>query len=307
MIVAARPAPLAAGGRLGAEVPGRGERPTARRCTSWFLDLLRRSRILALGRRGAAPARRAGQRARAPRRRRRRPRARRAAARRRLRRCSLLLGAAGALLAWGALDAGAAPAAAAASTRGAASLWRRLLTLGRVLLATALGHALGASRPAWPSGSRRGCRASCSRWCRWWRPSRRRCSSRRWSRCSRPLGVGARLGQRRAHAARAPSGTSSSTSSPARPPSRPTCARRRAATASARWQRFRTLYLPAVFPYLVTGWVTAAGGAWNASIVAEYVSFRGEVARPPTASAPRISAAAAASGDFAVLGRRDRW
>jgi NitT/TauT family transport system permease protein len=43
------------------------------------------------------------------------------------------------------------------------------------------------------------------------------------------------------------------------------------------WQRFRTLYLPAVFPYLVTGWVTAAGGAWNASIVSEYVTFRGEV------------------------------
>ena len=35
----------------------------------------------------------------------------------------------------------------------------------------------------------------------------------------------------------------------------------------SRWQRFRSLYLPAVFPYLVTGWVTAAGGAWNASIV----------------------------------------
>jgi NitT/TauT family transport system permease protein len=40
-------------------------------------------------------------------------------------------------------------------------------------------------------------------------------------------------------------------------------------------ERFWTLYLPAVFPYLVTGWVTAAGGAWNASIVAEYVSHRG--------------------------------
>jgi len=41
--------------------------------------------------------------------------------------------------------------------------------------------------------------------------------------------------------------------------------------------RFRSLYLPSVFPYLVTGWVTAAGGAWNASIVAEYVTFRGRV------------------------------
>jgi NitT/TauT family transport system permease protein len=36
------------------------------------------------------------------------------------------------------------------------------------------------------------------------------------------------------------------------------------------WQRFWVLYFPAIFPYLVTGWVTAAGGAWNASIVAEY-------------------------------------
>ena len=44
-----------------------------------------------------------------------------------------------------------------------------------------------------------------------------------------------------------------------------------------RWQRFRMLYAPAVFPYLVTGWVTAAGGAWNASIVSEYVSFEGSV------------------------------
>jgi NitT/TauT family transport system permease protein len=35
------------------------------------------------------------------------------------------------------------------------------------------------------------------------------------------------------------------------------------------WQRFRDLYFPGVFPYLVTGWVTAAGGAWNASIISE--------------------------------------
>src|SRR5260370_6521036 len=43
-----------------------------------------------------------------------------------------------------------------------------------------------------------------------------------------------------------------------------------------RWQRFRVLYLPAVFPYLVTGWVTAAGGAWDASLVSEFVTFQGE-------------------------------
>jgi NitT/TauT family transport system permease protein len=39
--------------------------------------------------------------------------------------------------------------------------------------------------------------------------------------------------------------------------------------------RFVLLYLGAVFPYLVTGIVTAAGGAWNASIVAEAVHYRG--------------------------------
>ncbi len=35
-------------------------------------------------------------------------------------------------------------------------------------------------------------------------------------------------------------------------------------------QRWRKLILPGIFPYLVTGMVTASGGAWNASIVAEY-------------------------------------
>jgi NitT/TauT family transport system permease protein len=36
-----------------------------------------------------------------------------------------------------------------------------------------------------------------------------------------------------------------------------------------RWQRWTRLYLPAIFPYLVVGLITAAGGAWNATIVAE--------------------------------------
>jgi NitT/TauT family transport system permease protein len=39
--------------------------------------------------------------------------------------------------------------------------------------------------------------------------------------------------------------------------------------------RWRTLFVPAVFPFLVTGLVTAAGGAWNASIVAEVLTWRG--------------------------------
>ncbi|MFI5234810.1 MAG: ABC transporter permease [Gemmatimonadales bacterium] len=41
------------------------------------------------------------------------------------------------------------------------------------------------------------------------------------------------------------------------------------------WRRWRSLYLPAAFPALVTGWITAAGGAWNGSIVAEYVQAGG--------------------------------
>lgn len=36
------------------------------------------------------------------------------------------------------------------------------------------------------------------------------------------------------------------------------------------WKR---LALPAIFPYYITGAITAAGGAWNASIVAEWVSW----------------------------------
>jgi len=39
-------------------------------------------------------------------------------------------------------------------------------------------------------------------------------------------------------------------------------------------ERWRTLLLPGIFPYLITGFVTASGGAWNASIVAEYFHFR---------------------------------
>ena len=45
----------------------------------------------------------------------------------------------------------------------------------------------------------------------------------------------------------------------------------------SRWHRMKALYLPSIFPYLVTGWVTAAGGAWNASIVAEYAEYKGHV------------------------------
>ena len=37
--------------------------------------------------------------------------------------------------------------------------------------------------------------------------------------------------------------------------------------------RWKALILPAIFPAFVTGAITAAGGAWNASIVAEFVTY----------------------------------
>jgi NitT/TauT family transport system permease protein len=42
------------------------------------------------------------------------------------------------------------------------------------------------------------------------------------------------------------------------------------------WERWKKLILPGIFPFLVTGLITASGGAWNASIVAEYFHFKGQ-------------------------------
>jgi len=48
-----------------------------------------------------------------------------------------------------------------------------------------------------------------------------------------------------------------------------------------RWDRWRYLILPGIFPYLITGLVTASGGAWNASIIAEYFHFQGKIVSAP--------------------------
>jgi NitT/TauT family transport system permease protein len=65
------------------------------------------------------------------------------------------------------------------------------------------------------------------------------------------------------------------------------------------WQRWRKLILPAIFPYLVTGLVTASGGAWNASIVAEYFHFRGQIYQ--TVGLGATISHATDKGDFALL------
>jgi NitT/TauT family transport system permease protein len=66
-----------------------------------------------------------------------------------------------------------------------------------------------------------------------------------------------------------------------------------------RWQHWRTVILPGIFPYLVTGLVTASGGAWNASIIAEYFHLRGQTMQTLGLGA-QISAASD-RGQFQVL------
>ncbi len=63
--------------------------------------------------------------------------------------------------------------------------------------------------------------------------------------------------------------------------------------------RWRTLILPAIFPYLVTGLITASGGAWNATIVAEYVEFAGQV--HTTLGLGALIAQATGRGDYPML------
>jgi len=65
------------------------------------------------------------------------------------------------------------------------------------------------------------------------------------------------------------------------------------------WRRWRTLILPAIFPYLVTGMITATGGAWNASIVSEFVTFKGH--KVMTTGLGSLIADAADRADFPLL------
>jgi NitT/TauT family transport system permease protein len=64
-------------------------------------------------------------------------------------------------------------------------------------------------------------------------------------------------------------------------------------------ERWKKLILPGIFPYLITGMVTASGGAWNASIVAEYFHFKGHIYTTPGLGAT-ISQATDA-GNFDLL------
>ncbi|MBA4697472.1 MAG: ABC transporter permease subunit [Legionella sp.] len=62
------------------------------------------------------------------------------------------------------------------------------------------------------------------------------------------------------------------------------------------WLWWKRLALPGIFPFYITGAITAAGGAWNASIVAEWVSW-GETKLQATGLGAYIQEATLA-GDF---------
>ncbi|HQD36155.1 MAG TPA: ABC transporter permease subunit [Thermodesulfovibrio thiophilus] len=64
-------------------------------------------------------------------------------------------------------------------------------------------------------------------------------------------------------------------------------------------RKWKTLILPGIFPYLVTGLITASGGAWNATIVSEYVSFGGKIMH--AAGLGALISLSSASGNFGLL------
>ncbi|MGD0444068.1 MAG: ABC transporter permease subunit [Edaphobacter sp.] len=64
-------------------------------------------------------------------------------------------------------------------------------------------------------------------------------------------------------------------------------------------QKWKTVILPGIFPFLITGLVTASGGAWNASIVAEYFHLHNQTLQ--TVGLGATISAATDSGQFQIL------
>ena len=67
----------------------------------------------------------------------------------------------------------------------------------------------------------------------------------------------------------------------------------------SRFERWQKLILPGIFPFLITGMVTASGGAWNASIIAEYFNLNGQTLTV-TGLGEQITEATA-SGAFPII------
>ena len=84
------------------------------------------------------------------------------------------------------------------------------------------------------------------------------------------------------------------------------------------WQWWQRLALPGIFPYYITGALTASGGSWNASIVAEAVSWGGRhveaaglgsyIARATAAGdIPRVTLGIAVMSIFVIALNRILW
>ena len=65
----------------------------------------------------------------------------------------------------------------------------------------------------------------------------------------------------------------------AHPACRASCATRRANFQVKGWLWWRRVGLPGVFPFYVTGAITASGGSWNAAFVTEVVSWGHDTVR----------------------------
>ena len=64
-------------------------------------------------------------------------------------------------------------------------------------------------------------------------------------------------------------------------------------------QKWKTIILPGIFPFLITGLVTASGGAWNASIIAEYFHLHNQTLQ--TVGLGAVISAATDHGQFQIL------
>jgi NitT/TauT family transport system permease protein len=84
------------------------------------------------------------------------------------------------------------------------------------------------------------------------------------------------------------------------------------------WQRWRDFILPGIMPYYVTGALTASGGSWNASVVAESVSWghTTEVAKglgsfiaeaTAAGNIPRVALGATIMSIFVIALNRSLW
>ena len=84
------------------------------------------------------------------------------------------------------------------------------------------------------------------------------------------------------------------------------------------WQWWRQVVLPGIFPYYITGALTASGGSWNASIVAEVVTWGhtkleavglgSYIARATDAGDyPRVALGIAVMAFFVILLNRTLW